>query len=181
METQLEKINFYFAELKKLAEKNPEKAFSKDFYELWEKIHQPLPFIIKEQDLQILSGKIRLSKNQQNHVCYFKWDGIDQYGCDSPLHDHGDESHTAQERRDCYAYEMGRRLIQIVEQVSEQRPDVIVGQLIRLWILPWRDHRQQPCDPFLGVEGVVSELDQRVHLPLRPLLSRHRQPRIRMR
>lgn len=59
-------------------------------------------------------------------VTYFKWDGISQYGCDSPKHDHGNESHTPEERQDCYAFEMGRRMIQIVEEVSAQRPDVIV-------------------------------------------------------
>ena len=59
-------------------------------------------------------------------VRYFKWDGVDQYGCNSPLHDHGDESNSIQERGDCYSYGMGLRMIEIVEKLQEECPDVIV-------------------------------------------------------
>ena len=59
-------------------------------------------------------------------VTYFKWDAIGQYGCDSPHHQHGTEANSPQERADCYAYEMGRRMIRIVEEVSRRCPDVIV-------------------------------------------------------
>ena len=95
-----------------------------DFGEVWETEQSYGVCLASGYVSHFVDTMIRL--HDELGVCYFKWDGIDQYGCDSPLHDHGDESHTAQERRDCYAYEMGRRLIQIVEQVSEQRPDVIV-------------------------------------------------------
>lgn len=59
-------------------------------------------------------------------VTYFKWDGIQQYGCDSPLHHHGTAANTAVERADCYAYQMGRQLIRIVAEVTRRYPDVIV-------------------------------------------------------
>ncbi len=59
-------------------------------------------------------------------VSYFKWDGVQQYGCDSPDHNHGTAANSAGERADCYAYEMGRAMIRIVEEVTRRCPGVIV-------------------------------------------------------
>lgn len=64
--------------------------------------------------------------NKELGVVYFKWDAIDQYGCNAANHDHGTEANTPQERADCYAYESGRQMIRIVEEVSRRCPDVIV-------------------------------------------------------
>ncbi|MBC8075277.1 MAG: alpha-galactosidase, partial [Chloroflexales bacterium] len=59
-------------------------------------------------------------------VSYFKWDAIAQYGCDSPLHHHGTAANTPEERAACYAFESGRQMIRIVEEVTRRCPDVIV-------------------------------------------------------
>lgn len=59
-------------------------------------------------------------------VTYFKWDGVSQYGCDSPLHHHGTASNTADERAACFAYQLGLHMIQIVERVAARRPGIIV-------------------------------------------------------
>lgn len=59
-------------------------------------------------------------------VRYFKWDGIGQYGCDSPLHDHGNEKNSPTERSECYSYMMGLRMIKVVERLLEECPDAIV-------------------------------------------------------
>ena len=59
-------------------------------------------------------------------VSYFKWDAISQYGCDSPDHHHGTAANSQDERADCYAYQMGRQMIRIVEEVTRRCPDVIV-------------------------------------------------------
>jgi alpha-galactosidase len=59
-------------------------------------------------------------------VSYFKWDGIGQSGCNSPLHDHGGSGNSPDERADCYGYLMGLRMIRIVERLTERCPDVIV-------------------------------------------------------
>ena len=59
-------------------------------------------------------------------VAYFKWDGISQYCCDSPLHHHGTLDNSPEERADCYAYQMGGEMIRIVEEVSRRCPEVIV-------------------------------------------------------
>jgi alpha-galactosidase len=64
--------------------------------------------------------------NRELGVSYFKWDAIGQYGCDSTDHDHGTSANSREERADCYAYESGRRMIRIVEEVTQRCPGVIV-------------------------------------------------------
>ncbi|HEY5587117.1 MAG TPA: alpha-galactosidase [Ruminiclostridium sp.] len=64
--------------------------------------------------------------NKDLGVTYFKWDGIGQYGCNSPLHDHGNETNTPEERLHCYSYKMGMEMIKIVEAVTLKCADVIV-------------------------------------------------------
>lgn len=59
-------------------------------------------------------------------VRYFKWDAIDQYGCDDPCHDHGDESHTQEERADRYAFCQPLAMVKIVETLCAAYPDAIV-------------------------------------------------------
>lgn len=59
-------------------------------------------------------------------VSYLKWDGISQYGCNSPLHHHGTDANTPQEREEAYAYQMGLAMIHIVEEITRQCPGVIV-------------------------------------------------------
>ena len=59
-------------------------------------------------------------------VSYFKWDGIGQWGCDSPLHNHGGPQNSPEERAACYAYEMGRAMIRIAEEVGKRCPGSIV-------------------------------------------------------
>lgn len=58
-------------------------------------------------------------------VDYYKWDGVQQYGCDSPHHNHGTAENTPQERADCYAYQMGLSMIRIVNEVSRRCPGVM--------------------------------------------------------
>jgi alpha-galactosidase len=64
--------------------------------------------------------------NRELGVTYFKWDAVAQYGCDSPNHNHGTLANTVEERRDCYAYQMGLSMIRIVEEVTRRCPGVIV-------------------------------------------------------
>jgi len=64
--------------------------------------------------------------NKELGVTYFKWDAIGQYGCDSPYHDHGNETNSEQERLECYSYKMGIEMIKIVEEVTTQCPGTIV-------------------------------------------------------
>jgi alpha-galactosidase len=70
--------------------------------------------------------EVMVRLHQELGVSYFKWDAVGQYGCDSPDHRHGTAANPPQERADCYAYEMGRSMIRIVEEVSRRCPGVIV-------------------------------------------------------
>ncbi len=67
-----------------------------------------------------------ITLSQTLGVKYFKWDAIGQYGCDSPLHQHGGDQHSQKERVDSYAFQIGLVLTKIVEKVTQQCPDVIV-------------------------------------------------------
>jgi alpha-galactosidase len=64
--------------------------------------------------------------NKELGVVYFKWDGIGQCGCDSPLHDHGGPDNSPQEREECYSYLLGLRMIRVVEKLCEHCPEAIV-------------------------------------------------------
>jgi alpha-galactosidase len=70
--------------------------------------------------------EVMVRLHQDLGVTYFKWDGVAQFGCDSPNHNHGTAANTPEERRDCYAYQMGLQMIRIVEEVSRRCPGVIV-------------------------------------------------------
>lgn len=59
-------------------------------------------------------------------VSYFKWDAIEQYGCNSPNHFHGDEGNTPEERADSYAFQLGIYMTKIVDKVCAACPEVIV-------------------------------------------------------
>ena len=59
-------------------------------------------------------------------VRYFKWDGVEMYGCDRANHHHGDESTTAQDRHDCYSFLAGVYLSKVVDKLCAAVPDAIV-------------------------------------------------------
>lgn len=59
-------------------------------------------------------------------VSYFKWDAIEQYGCNSPDHFHGDAGNTPEERADSYAFQVGVYMSKIVDKVCAACPEVIV-------------------------------------------------------
>ncbi len=64
--------------------------------------------------------------HQELGVSYYKWDAVSQYGCESAEHAHGTPANSTSERRDCYAYQMGRQMIRIVEEVTRRCLGVIV-------------------------------------------------------
>jgi len=67
---------------------------------------------------------IRLSREEG--VTYFKWDAIGQYGCNDAGHDHGGPENAPEERADCYAYELGLAMTQVVDRVCASCPDAII-------------------------------------------------------
>jgi alpha-galactosidase len=67
---------------------------------------------------------IRIAKDLG--VSYFKWDGIGQYGCNDPHHDHGGEGNTPQERADSYAFQLVQYINRVADKVAAAVPGTIV-------------------------------------------------------
>jgi alpha-galactosidase len=59
-------------------------------------------------------------------VTYFKWDAIDQYGCNDSGHDHGTEANTLQERAENYAFKQVQAMTRIVDKLCAACPEAIV-------------------------------------------------------
>lgn len=91
---------------------------------IWETAESASMCLASDYADAFIETMVRL--HEELGVSYFKWDAISQYGCDSPLHRHGTEADTPAERADCYAFESGRQMIRIVEEVTRRCPGVIV-------------------------------------------------------
>lgn len=59
-------------------------------------------------------------------VSYFKWDAIGQYGCDDPGHAHGTPVNSAEERAECYAFQLGCDMAYVVDRLCAACPEAIV-------------------------------------------------------
>ena len=59
-------------------------------------------------------------------VRYFKWDGVDMYGCSMPGHFHGDESTSEEECHDSFRFQVGLYMSKVVDRLCEAVPDAIV-------------------------------------------------------
>ncbi len=59
-------------------------------------------------------------------VTYFKWDAVDQYGCDSPHHNHGGPKNSEEERANCYAFQLGLAMVKVAERIQEKCPGSFV-------------------------------------------------------
>lgn len=56
----------------------------------------------------------------------YKWDAVDEYGCDDPNHNHGGPDNTAQERADSYAFQLPVYLSRIADKISAAIPSAII-------------------------------------------------------
>lgn len=63
--------------------------------------------------------------NRELGVTYFKFDSVDQHGCDSPDHGHGTAANSPAERAECFAFQMPLAMARIAETVSSAIPDAI--------------------------------------------------------
>lgn len=63
---------------------------------------------------------------QETGATYFKWDGVDQYGCSDPHHNHGGENNTHQERVDSYGFQLIQSMSRIADKVAAAVPGAIV-------------------------------------------------------
>jgi alpha-galactosidase len=63
--------------------------------------------------------------NRELGVTYFKFDAVDQYGCNDPNHGHGTAANSPAERGDCYAFQVPLVMANIAEVVGNAVPDAI--------------------------------------------------------
>jgi hypothetical protein len=76
-EDELEKLESYFAEGRKLWQIDPERVISKSFFELWEEVRQPLPFYVETLSLSILDQPVQLVEDV-GMVGAIDWDGSEE-------------------------------------------------------------------------------------------------------
>ncbi len=67
----------YFDEGKKLWPVDMDMVNSKRFYELWESVQLPKPFVVKGKELELCNGVYELSGNHDERIGYFEWDDED--------------------------------------------------------------------------------------------------------
>lgn len=84
---------------------------------------QPICLVSRYRDA-FAEELIRLAK--ELGVTYFKWDAIGQYGCDDPAHEHGTSANSAQERAECYAFQLVRDMAYVVDRLCAACPEAIV-------------------------------------------------------
>ncbi|MFZ4508810.1 MAG: alpha-galactosidase [Fimbriimonas sp.] len=94
------------------------------FDPVWETEESTSMCLVSDFAADYVETVVRL--HRELGVAYLKWDAIGQYGCDSPVHQHGTSEQTAEERAQLYGFESGRRLQWIVEQVTTRCPGMIV-------------------------------------------------------
>ena len=59
-------------------------------------------------------------------IRYFKWDGIDKHLCSSPLHQHGDTTISAEERKLKQGFDIPLLVADAIRQLKAYQPDVVV-------------------------------------------------------
>lgn len=95
-----------------------------DHWVVWETEQSTAMCLVSDYAEAFANVMLRL--REELGVTYFKWDGVAQFGCDSPLHHHGGADHPASERADSYAYQILPSMMRIIEQVTARYPDVMV-------------------------------------------------------
>ncbi len=72
--TDLQKIRFYFEEGKRLWSSMPERVVSREFYELWENIQQPLPFRIDTDSFELMGYSFDFPRAASPKMGCFGWE-----------------------------------------------------------------------------------------------------------
>jgi alpha-galactosidase len=92
--------------------------------EIWETEKSQRLCLVSRYHEAFADELIRL--HRELGVNYFKWDAIDQYGCDDPRHDHGGARNTAKERGDAFAFLLPKYMGLVVDKLAKACPDATV-------------------------------------------------------
>ncbi len=93
-------------------------------YQIWE-TEESHPMCLVSRYARALADEL-IRIHRELGITYFKWDGVGQYGCDDLRHDHGGPSNSPQERGDCFAFGLGRAMVQVAEWVREACPAALI-------------------------------------------------------
>ena len=74
MNSELKKIDFYFEEAIKLSNADPSFITDRKFYELWEMVHKPTPFLCDKSVLYIGDASFKIVEEHESKKCSFIWD-----------------------------------------------------------------------------------------------------------
>lgn len=92
--------------------------------EIWE-TEESVPLCLVSRYADAFADEL-IGLAQEVGVDYFKWDAIEQYGCDDPGHDHGTAAHSQEERAHSYAFQQIQAMSRIVDKLCDACPEVIV-------------------------------------------------------
>jgi alpha-galactosidase len=113
----------------RVAREHPEWRMSKDGkvgepWEVWGTEKSYAMCMVSGYADALADELIRLA--HETGATYFKWDGIDQYGCSDPHHHHGGENNTHQERVDSYGFQLAESMSRVADKVAAAVPGTIV-------------------------------------------------------
>ena len=72
MNSEIDKIDFFYQEGRRLWQSNPDYVLTKDFYELWESLHFPQPFTV-DNNVELLGVKFDLPEYEGCKTAYYSW------------------------------------------------------------------------------------------------------------
>ncbi|MDD5698195.1 MAG: AAA domain-containing protein [Victivallaceae bacterium] len=72
MNNELDKINFFYEEGRRLWRNNPDYVLTREFYELWESVHQPQPFTVGGA-IKLLGIDFELPSGKGDKIAYYTW------------------------------------------------------------------------------------------------------------
>ena len=72
MSNEIDKIEFFYKEGRRLWQSNPDYVRTKEFYELWESLHFPQPFTVGN-DVELMGVKFDLPEYEGRKTAYYSW------------------------------------------------------------------------------------------------------------
>ena len=120
-----EKIRFFYEEGAKLWKAAPERVISREFYELWEEVQQPKPFILPEGPLKILDQTFELPEDESGKIGYFQWD------CDEACPSLVIEGENTVQKL-LFSFDDGAPMIQETDPIFLENTDLSFGERLDL-------------------------------------------------
>ena len=72
MNREIDKIDFFYQEGRRLWQSNPDYVLTKDFYELWESLHFPQPFTV-DNSVELMGVRFDLPEYEGCKTAYYSW------------------------------------------------------------------------------------------------------------